>query len=214
LTQHSFWSRRNHPFILCKCKWGQAVANYGTHRYRIIKDIDQVKYYDRSKMKFEELYGNDYTKFNTNKHREWADESNYGITHFGIHPNDLLNSHIGFDALHCRLSVGRGILSFIRKYLEGSGYILKEKFCEILCKRIGEYYVEYYETGKILACFHRQQVNKFISLMLIIAQFFEKYFESSEVVNAIKNIMTTYLKIDSFIRITYIQNPVLYEEEI
>ena len=28
LVQHSLWSRKYHPFVLCKCKRGQAVVNY------------------------------------------------------------------------------------------------------------------------------------------------------------------------------------------
>ena len=74
--------------------------------------------------------------------------------YFSIYPNNLQNSAIAFNCLHCRLSIGRGILQFIRKYLEGYSYNLNEKFCEILRKNIVDYYVECYKTGKSLACIH------------------------------------------------------------
>jgi hypothetical protein len=113
-----------------------------------------MKYYVRSKDEFEKKYENDYSDDNTKKHRKWADEFNYGITHFGISPNDLPNSKIAFDCLHSRLSTGRAILGFIRKYLDGYGYNLNNKFCDVIRTRIGDYYVECYETFKSLACMH------------------------------------------------------------
>ena len=53
LTQHSLWSQKHYPFLLCKCRRGQAVRNYSTHRYRIIKDKEHLKLYEKSKEKFE-----------------------------------------------------------------------------------------------------------------------------------------------------------------
>ena len=214
LTQHSLWNRKNYPFLLCKCKRGQAVRNYSNHRCKMISDKDQLRYYERSRDTFESKFSGIRSKVNVNKHCQWADENNYGITHFGIHPNDLQNSAIGFDCLHSRLSSGRGILSFIRKYLEGYGYDLNEKFGVILRKTIGEYYVECYETGKSLACMHGQQINDFISLMPQIISFFQQNLEESSVVNSIIQLLHYYPKIDSFIRISKVLNNNWYEEQL
>ena len=37
ITQHSSWSRKNHPFLLCKCQRGQEVADE-SHQCTTIKD--------------------------------------------------------------------------------------------------------------------------------------------------------------------------------
>ena len=31
LTQHSLWSQKHHPFLLCKYRRGYAIRNYSTH---------------------------------------------------------------------------------------------------------------------------------------------------------------------------------------
>ena len=38
LTQHSKWNRKPHPFLLCKCKRGDAVRNYDHHERKMISD--------------------------------------------------------------------------------------------------------------------------------------------------------------------------------
>ena len=59
---------------------------------------------------------------NFEKHRDWADNSNFGVTHFGVNPKLIPFSIIAFDNLHCRLSIVRSIWVFSRTYLEGYGF--------------------------------------------------------------------------------------------
>ena len=51
------------------------------------------------------------------------------------------------------------MLGFIRKYLDGCGCNLNNKFCDILRTRIRDYCIEYYKTFKSLACMHGEQIN-------------------------------------------------------
>ena len=46
---------------------------------------------------------------NFEKHRDWADNSNFGVTHFGVNPKLLPFSTIALDNHHCRSSIVRSI---------------------------------------------------------------------------------------------------------
>ena len=48
LTQHSSWSRKNHPFLLCKCQRGEGVEDFKSHKCTLIEDDEQLKLHNRS----------------------------------------------------------------------------------------------------------------------------------------------------------------------
>ena len=48
LMQHSLFSRKFHPFLLCKCKRGEGVIDNIDHECKIISHEDQIEYYNRS----------------------------------------------------------------------------------------------------------------------------------------------------------------------
>ena len=102
-------------------------------------------------MKFKNAFGSNMLDKSIEKYREWADKSNYGIIYLRINSTLLLHSSIGFDNLHCRLSIVRNIWDFIHTYLEGYGFKINEKFVSILKKQIAEYYVKCYEYNKSLS---------------------------------------------------------------
>ena len=43
MTQHSLWSRKNYPFLLCKCNRGNGVVDEN-YVCEIIDHDDQLKY--------------------------------------------------------------------------------------------------------------------------------------------------------------------------
>jgi len=146
LLQCSQWNRKHHPFLLCKYKRGDVVKNYSTHKCNIMTDEDQWNLYERLANKFESTFCNDMSKNNISKHRDWADKSNFDITHFNIHPKLLLFSTIAFDNLHCRLSIVRSIWDFIHTYLEGYGFDMNKKFVYILAMNVIKVYLSCIEN--------------------------------------------------------------------
>jgi len=202
IMQHSQWNRKHHPFILCKCKRGNAVKNLEHHTCDIIGDEDQLMYYNKSAVKFEQCYSNTYTQDNFKKHCDWADRKNYGITHFGLHPKLLPNSRVAFDNLHNRLSNVRQIWDYIRNYVNVYGYDLQSKFTNILRKELSDYYVQCHDTGKSLAVMHGEQIEAFINLIPVIMNFMKESFELTSELNSIIEMLETYPLIDKFLRIT------------
>ena len=98
--------------------------------------------------------------------------------------------------------------------MDGYGYNLNNKFCDVLRTRIRDYYVECYETFKSLVCIHGEQINQFITLMPLIKSFIIKHLEATTTVNAIISILDTYPKIDAFLRISYVIDADAYEKDI
>jgi len=50
-TQHSVYSWKLHPMLLCKCKRGEGVKDLD-HSCTIIEDSDQLEYYNRSESRW------------------------------------------------------------------------------------------------------------------------------------------------------------------
>ena len=64
LTQHSKLNRKNHQFIICECERSDALRNHDRHKYKMIWDDEQLKHYEKSKLRFETKHENSHTKYN------------------------------------------------------------------------------------------------------------------------------------------------------
>ena len=113
VTQHSKWNRKRHPYSLCECKRSEAVKSYTTRKCKITNDEDHLRHREKSAAKFTTKCNQDFSPKNVENHCDWADKTNYGIAHFGTRPKHLSLSNIAFDNLHCRLSIVRGIWSWL-----------------------------------------------------------------------------------------------------
>ena len=94
-------------------------------------DEDQVSLFEKSAAKFTNVFGNDMSK-NIEKHTDWEDKSNFGVTHFGMNPKLLPFSTIALDNHHCRSSIVRSIWAFSRTCLGGYGFEMNENLVSIL----------------------------------------------------------------------------------
>ena len=83
LTQHSQWSRKHHPYLWCKCMKGESVMKLETHKCKILSDDEMEVLCDKSAKRFDAKFNDE---SNEETHRNWCDEHNFGVTHFGMHP--------------------------------------------------------------------------------------------------------------------------------
>ena len=113
LLQHVSYTRKNYPFLLCKCKKNGVIDNE-THECLVISDEDQLLLYDRSLNNWNKLLV-DNPKYSKSNHMQWCDEYNFGVTHFGVHPKKLPLSIIRSDVFHCRKAVTCSLLEFLCK---------------------------------------------------------------------------------------------------
>ena len=135
LTQHSLYSRLHHPFLLCKCHRGEGVKD-PNHQCTLISHDDQIKYFERSKKRYENkrkrLKENE--KYDKPEHNDWIDVNNLGISHFGLHPNLLPRHKILFDTMHCKMSITRRLLNYTRSFLNRAMFNTQtqREFCDLL----------------------------------------------------------------------------------
>ena len=101
LTQHSLFNRKHYPFLLCKCQRGQGVRDK-THKCEMISHEETIRLHDRSLKKWTRKSANPNVGINwsVKHHMDWVDEHNFGISHFGMHPNILRRDNIRFDVFH------------------------------------------------------------------------------------------------------------------
>ena len=99
LTQHSLWNRLFQPFLLYKCQRGEGVWS-ADHKCKRLSDGIYKRYWDCLGTKFEKEKGKNLS-YTVAKHKDWCDKHNFGITHFGVHPDNLPLSSIRFDTFHC-----------------------------------------------------------------------------------------------------------------
>ena len=99
LTQHSLFNCKFHPFLLCKCQRGEGVIDNENHECKIISHEDQIHYYNRSMRRWKNKRKRlgPHESCNIKNHMDWMDEKNIGISHYGIHPDQLRRDNIRFD---------------------------------------------------------------------------------------------------------------------
>ena len=132
MTQHSLFNRKHHPFLLCQCQRGEGVQN-ANHECKIINHDDQVKYYDRSERRWNNKRNcSGEASWTLKQHRDWVDKENYGISHFGLHPDLLRCDNIAFDVFHLCCAVIRKPMDYLQKFTMKQSQELQEEF-QICC---------------------------------------------------------------------------------
>ena len=182
LTLYSKWNCAHHLFLLWKFKRSEEVKKATSHKCKMNSDEEQISYYNKSREELKLKYYDDYCMKNVSKHCDWYHDKNRGFTHFGIHSKYLPLSSIAFDNLHCRLSIVRLILNFIRDFIDRFGYDLHQNFYSILRIQICQYYVQCFETSKALSCMYGKKIDQFIDIAPKGMHFFKHNFEETTIV--------------------------------
>ena len=99
ITQHSSWSRKNHPFLLCKCQRGEGVVDE-SHECITIKDDELLQLYNCSTRRWERKTSKDET-YPTKDHADWVDEKNFEGTLQKIMQIGLMKRTLKFHILDC-----------------------------------------------------------------------------------------------------------------
>ena len=164
LTQHSAWSRKNHPFLLCACKRGEGVKNQN-HTCAIISHSEQVRLFDRSIRRWERQKDViTYTKkkvvvrYTKEKHLDWCDLENKGITHYGFHPDRLPRDNIRFDIFHLRSAITKLLMEYLRRFIQKQSHKMIQKFSKLMLSFWGDFHVSVWRLNKKI---HHSMVMKF-----------------------------------------------------
>ena len=71
----------------------------------------------------------------------WVDRENFGISHFGLHPNELDRDNIRFDIFHLRCSITRRLMNYLRKIMLQQPIVLLKQFSDLLLTFWSDYNV-------------------------------------------------------------------------
>eukprot|EP00978_Attheya_sp_CCMP212_P033372 scaffold134379_cov33-Attheya_sp.AAC.1 len=59
--------------------------------------------------------GDNNKEYTVTAHMKWVDQDNLGVSHFGIHPENLRQENICFDIFHLRSSITRRLMIYWQK---------------------------------------------------------------------------------------------------
>ena len=126
-------------------------------------------------------------KFSASDQRDYFDQKNYGIAHFGLTIEQLPLENIAFDMLHVRLSISIKILTVLRDWMRKRPYDMQKMLSTILKMRWGLHYADCFDTQKSLNVLHGEQITDFLEhLIPFISHFIETNFIST---NFTKNVI-------------------------
>ena len=205
LTQHTSYSRKNHPFLLCGCKRNESVKKLLAnstyiHECKMFTDDEVTKLYNKSDEMFKKQL--DLNKeYSHKEHVKWADESNFGITHFGVHPEQLLYSKIRLDTFHMICQITRKLLTNVRKFIMRHDQDLITDFVNnVLQDEWSVFNIDVFESNKPISIYQGKDLYKFIDLSNDIETFFESNFVSTTYSSNITKCLSLWNKISHTLR--------------
>ena len=163
LTQHSTFTRKHHPFLLCKCRRGECFRNKN-HKCNMLSTKEYKKLYDKSK----KIYG--ITCVGVKEHKDWCDEYNFGLS-----PDIFPLEYISIDVFHCRCAVTRRIQHHLRMFMIKQEPMIKVEFTKLLMSFWSEYKIIIWNCNKPFTCFIGSDLLKFIMASDKIVGFMKKF---------------------------------------
>ena len=206
LTGHSLWNRKFHPFLLCTCKRGESFSN-PNHVCKVMTNEDSIENWNNSVKRWNKCVGHRrYPGYGMKRHRDWADEKNYGITHFGFHPSLFPPDKIRFDCFHLKCAITRRLMAYLREFLlEQSESLFKNFTISILEKFYKAYHVYCWNNKKNFSSFKGNELALFVASIPKIVLFLNNSIELTPQLKDICEGLELYHDIFEFLGITYIE---------
>eukprot|EP00978_Attheya_sp_CCMP212_P027084 scaffold90288_cov52-Attheya_sp.AAC.5 len=215
LTQHALFNCKHHPFLLCKCKWGDGVRD-PNHTCELVSQEDQCLYYERSKRrwtrKHERLAFGE--KYSTTDHMRWVDLEKFGVSHFGLSAVNLRRDNIWFNIFHLRSSITRRLMIYLRKFMMLQTENLLSEFTTILQTFWREYLVDMWNLNKAFTSFKGADIKAFIKNIPTVVNFLRTKFAATDLMNTFCDALFLWKEISRFIHIVGIDDPPHYATEL
>mmetsp|Transcript_26810 Transcript_26810/g.33062 ORF Transcript_26810/g.33062 Transcript_26810/m.33062 type:complete len:623 (+) Transcript_26810:1317-3185(+) len=220
----SHYKRKYHRFLWCKCKKGEGVMGYHVnlkgkvidpagkpvenwkeqgmqHSCTLITDEEYRELFKKSMKRFYESNETD-----EERHKVWCDESNFGVTHFGIDCDLFDISSIRFDTFHMMSSIIKQVMTCLREYILEQSPDIYESFSKnVLGKIYNEYLIHVWNNRMKLSGFQGKECSSFVQNIenIIVPYLKENMMQCNRQQNIIK-LLKLLKKIDKFVRMTYI----------
>ena len=216
LTQHSLWNRIHHPFLLCKCKRGIGLQ-LEEHSCVIRSDHETEQLYKRSERKWKRklIHLSQGEVYDMAKHRNWVDNNNEGVSHFGVNPILLPPSSIRFDSFHLKCSITKRLMSWLRELILNQSIEKIHAFTDVLSSFWNDYHLFVWRTGKPFTSFQGNELALFVANINTVCKFLNTELVQTTVVNDITKGLKLWVDLFKFLGITNIDvNSHWYKREI
>ena len=147
-------------------------------------------------------------------HLDWIDEHNFGVSHFGFHPNDLPRHLLRFDVFHCRCAVTRRMMSTLKNFILKQSTAMIDSFCNVLHKFWGEFHVTTWKEAKYFSSFQGSELLLFIKNTNLIINFLNDNFQNTATLSNLCESLLLWENISPFLLITDIEDVELYKIEL
>ena len=207
LTQHSQWNRKFHPFLSCKCKARQGLAN-DSHSCDGMTDQEYHHLWKRSLTKWDRKHHpHDSTAYTIAQHRNWCDENNSGVTHYGITPMLLPMSSIRYDVMHMKAAVTRRFMAYVRTFmLKQSSAAIKKFTVDVIGSFWGLFHVYCWNNNLNFSKFQGSELALFVSNASSVGRFLTEEFIATEELENLCKALNLLPDIFQFLSITYISD--------
>ena len=213
LTQHSQWSRKNNPFLLCTCGKGEGVKANQNHVCKKVSHQGQIDAYDRSTRRWDLKRSRD-ENYSVKEHSAWVDEKNDGISHFGLHPDLFPRDGIRFDTFHMKCAITRKLMGYMRRFLLNQSTDLLDQFInDVLKKFWNDFHLYVWKNKKNFSSFLGNELALFVANTQSIVSFLESNFVQTNEIEDMKKSLLLWVEIFKFLGMTVVQNGDTYKNE-
>ena len=143
------------------CKQVDTVCNIKRIR-KTITYVEQVSLYYRQSHIWDKVrtkYGDNYK---SDSYGYWADEQNFGISHYGINPYHPCRDCIKLNVFYLRISITRLILKFIQHFIISQPVQYTEYFSQILANAQGIFSIPLWNCNKEISALTGRDIQNFI----------------------------------------------------
>ena len=170
------------------------------HKCHKFTDSEMLQLYLLSKSKFNDMKENE-KDYNEKYHRKWADNHNYGFTHFGVDPRWFLYSKIRFDVFHLIFQITRKHIETLRRYVRRHEMSVLIELCnKVLCKEWSEFAISVFATNKPLSLYKGKHISSFIQMIPEICKYMKENFVETLYCNNLIEALKLWITISTFIK--------------
>ena len=210
LTQHSKWNRKYCPNLLCYCQKGDGLKS--NHTCELMTRDDNKWYVAQSKA----VWDRNETSHDALKYRDWADAENWGVTHFGVSPEEYPLDTLRYDTFHMSCSILRKVMESVRDVVDVMSHQLKLDFTdEVLRTFFKDWHLYTWNCGFAFTRFEGKDLFRWLDNIEKVTAFLTNRMGESRRVSQLVVSLELLPTIFSFITTSYIEeSDVIYLERL
>ena len=147
-------------------------------------------------------------------HMDWCAKKNMGISHLGVHPDELRRDNICFDVFHMRSAITKSMMTRLRDFMRGQDPISLQQFSTFLGLFWGKFNVNMWDWNKEFNSFKGHEIAQFLFNTKEMVSFLQMTFEINEHLADLCNCLLLWEEISEFLHITKVDNAGIYNQKL